>query len=174
MTITVVGWIDVFTRLGLKNIIVDSLNYCVTNKNLTIYAWCLMSNHLHLLAQAENPEKFSDIIRDFKTFTSKKIIQFIQAENESRKEWMLKYFALACEHLARNQQYKVWQDGFHPEEVSSPSFLYQKLDYLHKNPVKDLIVANEEDYLYSSARNYADFDGLVEVIVLDHKPIIIS
>ncbi len=174
MTITVVGWIDVFTRLGLKNIIVDSLNYCVKIKNLNIYAWCLMSNHLHLIAQAENPEKLNEIMRDFKTFTSKKIIQFIQSANESRKEWMLEYFSKACEHLARKQQYKVWQDGYHPEEVFSPSFLYQKLEYIHQNPVKDLIVANAEDYLYSSARNYADLDGLVEVVVLGHKPIILS
>ena len=51
ITTTTVGWIDVFTRLNHKKVIIDSLNYCVKNKGLIIYAWCLMSNHLHMICQ---------------------------------------------------------------------------------------------------------------------------
>jgi putative transposase len=50
-TFTIVGWIDVFTRKEYKIEIVNSLNYCIENKGLKVYAWCLMSNHIHLIIQ---------------------------------------------------------------------------------------------------------------------------
>jgi hypothetical protein len=72
-------------------------------------------------------------------------------------------------HLKRDQQYKVWQSGYHAEIVQSNKFIYQKLNYIHNNPVVDRIVENPEDYLFSSARNYADKEALVDVIVLPHE-----
>ncbi len=85
---------------------------------------------------------------------------------------MLEYFSKACSHLKRDQKYKVWQDGNQPKEVFSSGFLYEKLEYIHNNPVADMIVENSWDYLYSSARNYADLDGLLDVFTLDHKPLV--
>ena len=85
---------------------------------------------------------------------------------------MLDYFAKACGHLKRNQEYKVWQDGYHPEEIIGVPFLYEKLEYIHANPVKEMIVKESWEYMFSSARNYAGLDGFVEVVVLDHKPLI--
>ena len=70
LTFTVVGWVDVFTRKEYKIEIANSLNYCILNKGLTIYSWCLMSNHLHLVARAEEGFRISDIIRDYKKFTA--------------------------------------------------------------------------------------------------------
>ena len=43
----------------------------------------------------------------------------------------------------------------------------QKLDYIHENPVKEGIVQKPEDYLYSSARDYAGMKGLVEIEFMD-------
>lgn len=113
ITITTVGWIDVFTRLSQKNLIVESLKYCQDKKGLEIYAYCLMPSHLHMVCRAEEGFVLSNIIRDFKKYTSKKIIKTIQNEIESRRDWMLSYFRKACQHLKRNQEYKVWQDGYH-------------------------------------------------------------
>lgn len=110
-TSTIIGWVDVFTRPNHKMIIVDSLKYCIKNKGLVIYAWCLMPSHLHMICQAEKEQSLSDILRDFKTFTSKQIINQIAEESESRRDWILEYFSKACTHLKRNQKYKVWQDG---------------------------------------------------------------
>ena len=109
----------------------------------------------------------SDVIRDFKKFTSKKIIQIIKEEPESRREWMLAYFEKACEHLKREQQYKVWQNGYHAEHIYSNSFIKQKINYIHDNPVKEKIVALPEDYYFSSARNYAGLDNDLEIVLLD-------
>lgn len=52
MTITTIDWIDIFSRLQQKYVIVDSLKYCQQNKGLEIYAYCVMPSLLHLLAKA--------------------------------------------------------------------------------------------------------------------------
>ncbi|SHF39981.1 REP element-mobilizing transposase RayT [Flavobacterium fontis] len=167
ITITTVGWIDIFTRLNQKEIIIKALNYCQQNKGLEVYAYCLMSSHIHLLCKATNGYILSDVIRDFKKFTSKNIIKVIINEPESRREWLLDYFQKACQHLKREQQFKVWQDGYHAEIVETNWFIKQKVNYIHNNPVKDKIVQFPEDYYFSSARNYAGLQNDLEVILLD-------
>jgi REP element-mobilizing transposase RayT len=167
ITITTVGWIDVFTRLNQKNNILNALNYCQKNKGLEIYAYVLMSSHIHILCKATHGFVLSDVIRDFKKFTSKKILQTIKEEPESRREWLLDYFQKACQHLKREQHYKVWQDGYHAELAESNWFIKQKIDYIHNNPVKDKTVSLPEDYYFSSARNYAGLDNDLEIVLLD-------
>ena len=176
VTLTIVDWIDVFTRKGQKLMILNSLKYCQENKGLVIFGYCIMSSHIHMICKSYEGFQLSDILRDYKKFTSKKIIQIIKDEPESRREWMLKLFSDACEHLKREQKFKVWQDGNQAKEIFSNKFLYEKLNYLpvrqagiHQNPVEDLIVVNAEDYLYSSARNYADLDSLLDVCFVDQK-----
>jgi len=92
LTLTIVDWIDVFSRPANKHIIVDSLNYCIKNKGLEVYCWCLMSNHLHLIASAKEEVQLSDILRDFKKFIGKALINSIKEMSESRREWMLNLF----------------------------------------------------------------------------------
>lgn len=67
LTLTVTEWIDVFTRKEYRDVVIDSLKFCMENKGLTVYAYVIMSNHIHLVVQAED-ERFplSDILRDFK------------------------------------------------------------------------------------------------------------
>jgi putative transposase len=164
LTFTVVEWVDIFTRKDYKQIIVDSLNYCIENKHLECYAWVLMSNHLHLLARANSPGRISDIIRDFKKFTSKKIIETIETIGESRREWLLHKFQFAAHSTGRAENYKVWTDDNHAVLVEGSRFK-ERLDYIHKNPVEQLIVANASDYLFSSAYDYSGKKGLVKVTI---------
>ena len=53
ITITTVGWIDVFTRLNQKYVITNALKYCQEHKGLEIYAWTIMSSHLHLFCKPD-------------------------------------------------------------------------------------------------------------------------
>jgi len=165
VTMTIVGWIDVFTRKEQKLVIVDSLKYCQQNKGLMIYGWCLMPSHLHIICAAVGEFGMSEILRDFKKFTSKAIIQQIKEEQESRREWMLQQFRDACSHLKRGQEYKVWQDSNQAKIIYTSKFFYEKLDYIHNNPVEDMLVGRPEEYMFSSARNYAGLDYLLEIIV---------
>ena len=59
---------------------------------------------------------------------------------------MMELFGKYCEHFKRAQNYKVWQDRNHVKVILSNEFFYEKLQYLHTNPVEDMIVQNPEDY----------------------------
>ena len=167
LTMTVINWIDVFTRPVYKHIIVDALKYNQANKGLIIYAWCLMSNHLHMVAEADEGHHLSDILRDFKKFTSKAIVNEIQDNpEESRKKWMLNEFAFAGKYKSNIKNYKFWQDGNDAKEIQTTKFLEQKVEYIHENPVKAEIVENAVDYVYSSAMNYAGEVGLLDVVII--------
>ncbi|MGK0414411.1 MAG: REP element-mobilizing transposase RayT [Polaribacter sp.] len=166
VTITIVCWVDIFTRLKQRYIIMNALNYCQEQKGLEIYAYCIMSSHIHMLCKVKEGYLLSNSMRDFKKFTSKQRIETIINFPESRREWLFGFFNKACEHLKRIQTYKVWQDGYHAEICGYNTCIKQKLNYMHNNPIIDKIVANPKDYVFSAARNYADLDGELDVVVL--------
>ena len=85
ITITTVGWIDIFTRLNQKQNIISSLQYCKEQKELEIYTYSIMSSHIHLLCKTTNAFILSDVMRDFKKFTSKKIIELINKNQKADK-----------------------------------------------------------------------------------------
>ena len=169
LTFQVVYWIDIFTRQVYRDIIVDSLKYCQREKGLEIYAWVIMSNHIHLIARSSTGE-LSNTIRDFKKFTSKAIIQSISdASFESRKDWMLRLFRNAAKRQNKDGEYQVWTHENHAIETTSNAFIETKVNYVHNNPVKSGIVINPEDYIYSSAPFYAGNDGLIDVIPITFR-----
>ena len=164
LTFAVVEWIDVFTRKDYCDIVVDSLNYCVKNKGMQIQSWIIMSNHMHLITSASEGFTLSGIIRDFKKHTSTTIVDTITKNTrESRRNWMLWIFKRAGEKNSRNKGYQFWQQDNHPVELSDIEMLKQKMDYIHQNPVRAGIVLEPEDYVYSSAIDYAGGKGLVKL-----------
>ena len=170
ITATVVDWIDIFTRQTYRDSIIESLDYCIKNKGMILYGYVIMSNHIHLIIQSEDG-KLSDLIRDFKKFTAKNILDKIQAVPESRKEWMLERFKLAAKKHTRNKNYQFWQYGNHAEEIYTNKFMWSKLDYIHLNPVRACLVEKASHYIYSSASNYINDSGLLKIEKADN-PII--
>ena len=132
-------------------------------KDYCIYAWCLMPSHLHILVSTEQGFELSDVIRDFKKYTSKRIIEQIKTEPESRREWLLNQFERAGKGSKKIKGFKFWQDGNHAIEVYNPKFTWQKIRYIHQNPVEEMLVAVPEDYYFSSARNYAGLSNVLDV-----------
>jgi putative transposase len=163
LTFTVVDWVDVFTRKEYKIVVVDSLNYCVQNKGLEIFSWCLMSNHLHLVCRAKDGFRLTDIVRDFKKFTAKAILDKIKNEPESRQDWMLYRFEFAGKFDRRVSTYRFWQDTSHAIELESNEMVEQRINYVHDNPIRAMIVNQPEYYLFSSACDYAGEKGLVMI-----------
>jgi REP element-mobilizing transposase RayT len=162
-----VGWIDVFTRRAYKEILIESIKYCQQNKGLGLYAWCIMSNHVHMIVKAKDGYVLPDIVRDFKKFTSKEIIKAIEENiQESRKEWMLAIFKNARAYNSNNKEYQFWQQHNRPIQIYSPAVISQKVNYIHYNPVEEVIVESPEQYLYSSARNFNEEKGLLDLEVL--------
>ena len=167
LTFTIVEWVDLFTRPEYKDIIVDSLNYCIRSKGMECFAWVLMTNHMHIIVRTAPPFKLADVIRDFKKYTSKTLIKAIQEVPESRRDWLLHKFQFAAHNTGRADNYKVWQDGYHGICVDGDfTRMQQRVNYIHNNPVRQLIVGRAEDYLHSRACDYSGIKGLVNVSVL--------
>ena len=165
LTFTVVEWVDLFVRKEFKMVVADSLNYCIKNKGVEIFAWVLMSNHMHLIARAKEGFKLSDFIRDFKKFTNKRIMSLMDEINESREHWLHDKFAFIARKTQRAENYKVWQDGSHPIELNTLEKFKTRINYLHDNPVRQMIVSDAENYLFSSARDYSGMKGYVDVTI---------
>ena len=123
-----------------------------------------MPSHIHLIFRSADG-KPSELIRDFKGFTSRQIIKAIQENNqESRKEWMLWMFAKAGEKNSNVKNYQLWQQHNQPIQIWSLKVFEQKLNYIHQNPVESGFVTEPWEWKYSSARNYCDdFEGILKI-----------
>jgi len=155
ITSTVVGWVDALSRPEYKDIMVDSFKFCIDNKSLMLYAWVIMNNHFHIIASAGGDIALPDIIRDFKKFTSAKLMKAIKENpKESRKEWMLNMFSFVGRNNGNNDNAQFWQQDYHPIELNTSEKLQDRLNYLHENPVKAGIVWEAQHYKYSSAIDY--------------------
>lgn len=167
ITFSVVYWIDVFIRNEYKNILIDSWKYCQKNKGLEIYAWCIMTSHVHMII-GSNKNKLEDIMRDMKSYTSTHLKKAIKENpRESLRKWMLEMMEKAGKKNSNNNNYQFWQQHNNPIELFNNKIMDQKLDYIHNNPVKAGIVFNPEDYVYSSAKDYSGEKGLVDIIIIE-------
>lgn len=165
-TLIVVDWVDIFTRKIYRDIVIESFAYCRNQKGLKIWAYVIMSNHVHCILSADN-NNISDVLRDFKRHTASKILKSIESPNESRRDWMLKRFEFAARSNVRNSLHQFWMHDNHAVEFITAKFAAQKLNYIHMNPVRAGLVEKPEDWLYSSARNYLFMPSLTEIDIMD-------
>ena len=169
LTLTIVDWIDLFTRKELAEVIIESLRYCQENKSLVLNAFVLMPSHVHLIARAREETQLSDIIQSFKSYTAKQILAYLKdiSNTESRRDWLLNRFQFNARKNKTNSEYQVWQKDNHPVILYSPHVIRQKLNYIHFNPVEAGVVAQPEHYILSSASNYVSGKGILDVEVMD-------
>jgi REP element-mobilizing transposase RayT len=106
ITATIIDWIDIFSRKAYRDVVIDSMIYCVKNKGMIVYGYVIMTNHIHMVVQSETGE-LSDLIRDFKKFTATQILDLVQTNTESRREWILERFHKATLSNSRNKNYQV-------------------------------------------------------------------
>ncbi len=151
ITPTIVDWVDVFSRQVYRDIVLESLKYCIEKKGLLVYGYVIMTNHAHIIVRSENGD-LSGIIRDFKKYTAGKILATVANEPESRREWMLHRFSWNASTHTRNANYQVWTHENHAVHVYSKDFFANKLKYTHNNPVRAGWVSYPEEYIYSSAK----------------------
>jgi len=161
-----VYWIDVFVREIYFETMVQSLEFCRKNKGLELFAYCILPSHIHLLFRDKNNDP-SNLIKEIKTFTSKALQKQI-SENmtESRREWLLWMFERAGKKNSNVKNRQFWQQHNKPIELWSNKVIEQKLDYIHNNPVESGFVTEPHHWKYSSAKNYADEIGQIEIDLL--------
>jgi REP element-mobilizing transposase RayT len=145
---------------------IESLVYCQKEKGLEIHAWCIMTSHIHLVFRSIKGQKPELLIGGLKRFTSKSIVKAIQENpKESRKEFLLDFFKNEGNKSSNVTHYQFWRHDNKPIELWSNKVIKQKIDYVHNNPVEAGLVYKAEDYVYSSATDYAGQKGIVDVMV---------
>ncbi len=121
LTCTTVNWLILFSQPELAQILLSSLQHLQTQKRLTLHAYVIMENHLHLIASAEN---LSREMQAFKSFTAQAIIKHLQQRQMT--SW-LDQLRLHKQQFKQNSTYQVWQEGYHPQVIQSPEMLQQKI-----------------------------------------------
>jgi REP element-mobilizing transposase RayT len=146
-----VGWVNLFDREDYKRILIKNLQYCQNNEKLEIFAYVIMSNHIHMVCRRKDHD-LNEVLGRFKSFTAKEFKNEINSNpKESRKKWLqrlFKHFAILDSSF---KEYRFWQRNNHPILISEYKMLEQKIDYIHENPVKAGIVTDAQYYKYSSA-----------------------
>jgi REP element-mobilizing transposase RayT len=167
VSFAVVYWLDVFTRNEYKDILVESLEHCQLQKGMEIIAWCIMTNHVHLIFRSVKGQHPSLLLGDFKRYTSKEIVKAIQENpKESRKEFLLENFKKAAQKSSNVAHFQFWRHDNKPIELWSNKVIKEKVNYIHFNPVDADLVFKPQDYVYSSAIDYCDEKGLLKDIVV--------
>ena len=151
ITLSFVGWIDLFSKEVYKDILVNSLKFCQDHEGLDIFAYVVMSNHLHLVCRRTNKD-LKELLGRFKGYTSKLFLKEIESnKQESRKEWLLELFRKYAKGNKQNSMFHIWDYTDHPVAVYSNAVIDQKIEYIHQNPVRAGLVTEPHYYKYSSA-----------------------
>jgi putative transposase len=157
LTCTVVEWLPVFTRPDAVQLLLDSWSYQRANDGLRLFGYVILENHLHFVAQAPRLDK---ALSSFKSFTAARLIELLETHKAERLLARLRFAKRAHKH---DREYQFWQEGSHAEMVFTEPVMREKLDYIHRNPVKRGYVDLAEHWRYSSARNYLGQPGLIEI-----------
>lgn len=151
ISFAIVDWIDLFTRRDYAQFVLDNLIFCQKNKGLLLYRFVIMPSHIHLIAGAEKG-LVTHVLRDFKTFTSKRLVELIRDHpQESRKEWLLQMFHRHGQRNPMNKDNQLWQNTNHPIALETERSFEQSESYIHENPVVAGLVTTPEAYVWSSA-----------------------
>jgi REP element-mobilizing transposase RayT len=154
---TVVDWLPIFADCEVAGIILDSLHYIQEKKHAALYAYVLMENHFHCIIQCDELGK---VIQSFKSYTARTIIDYFLGQKNVFVLGKLKKNKL---RYKRESEYQLWQEGSHPEEITTDEMMRQKMEYIHNNPVRRGYIEEPWHWRYSSARIYEGKQGLVNV-----------
>ncbi len=158
LTHTVVGWLPVFTRPEAVDILLDSWRHCQQERGLSIFGYVILENHLHMIASAPD---LPTVMQNFKSFTARKLIDLL--ESRAATTLLRQLRANKLRHKT-DSAYQLWQEGHHPEQIQNDAMMWQKLEYIHNNPLARGYVDDPLHWRYSSARNYAGLPGLIDVV----------
>ena len=167
VSFAVVEWLDVFTRNEYKDILIDCLHFCQKKKGMEIYAWCIMTNHVHLIFRSTEGIPPGQLLGSFKRYTSMAVINAIKGnDKESRKANLLDTFKRNGSKNSNVKYNQFWRQDNKPIELWSNHVVTQKIKYIHNNPVDQGLVFRPEDYPYSSAVDYSGEKGILKGVVV--------
>lgn len=147
-TATILEWKHLLKPDKYKQIIIDSLAFLVKEQRVKVYGFVIMSNHIHLIWQDTALHSLKHTQLSFMKYTA----QQIKFDLEKHHINVLPYFIVE----AKDRKYQFWERNALSIDILSSKVFVQKLNYIHKNPVRAGICENETDYHYSSAKHYCN------------------
>ena len=145
-TATCLNWTDVLRQDQYKDIVIDSLRFMVRNERAIVYAFVIMTNHIHLVWQFIGQHQREAVQRDFLKFTSQQILKDLRNKKSTLQLELLVN--------ASDRKFQVWERNPLSIPLVSEKMTEQKIKYIHENPVRKGWCVHPEDYHYSSARFY--------------------
>ena len=156
-TMSTINWLPLFSVPKIAEIILNSLQFMHENKRIILNAYVIMETHMHTVSTSND---FSGELRNFKSYTARQIVDYLTVNGP---KVLLDQLRLYKKNHKTNQNYQVWQEGYHPKAILSEEVLAQKIEYVHYNPVRRGYIDRPEHWRYSSARNYAGMKGLISI-----------
>ena len=101
------------------------------------------------------------MMQSFKSYTARQIIDLLKSRHS---ETLLRLLSATKLNHKTESTYQVWQEGSHPQQIQSDEMMWQKIEYIHNNPVLRGFVDDPLHWRWSSARNYARQLGLIEIV----------
>ncbi|MEO7982796.1 MAG: transposase [Bacteroidota bacterium] len=145
-TATIKNWHNLLRFDRYKDIIISSLRFLVENKRISLHAFVIMSNHIHLIWQMQPLIHPSHVQRDFLKYTAQQIKRHLKKTDLEA----LNYFEVD----ANDRYYQFWKRRPLSIELRTGKVYQQKINYIHNNPVKAGLCKFPEEYKYSSASFY--------------------
>jgi len=147
-TATITHWRKLLEPEKYKFIILESLSNLVNRKKIAIYGFVIMPNHIHLIWELLEMNGKESPHSSFMKYTSHQI----QKDLRSNHPMTLEQFRVDLE----TRSYHFWQREALPVLLYSPTVVYQKLHYIHNNPLQDKwqLAKSPEEYKFSSANYY--------------------
>ena len=158
ITSTINSWLPVFTNQDSTDIVFDSWRHLQTHRDLELIAYVVLENHLHMIALA--PE-LPNVLQNSKSFTARRIIDLLK---ERKAVTLLRQLRETKLNHKKQSEYQVWQEGGKPKQIQNDEMMWQKIEYIHRNPVERGFVDDPIHWRWSSARNYVGMPGLVDVV----------
>lgn len=115
---------------------IDYMKKAKAKADFTIYAYCLMTNHVHLLLKTEN-EELGEIVKRI-------TVGYAQHHN-----------------VENGRTGHLFQNRFRSEVVETDKYFLTVLRYIHQNPLKARMVEDMRDYKWSSFKDYLTEDHLI-------------
>ena len=149
-TATILEWKKLLKQNKYKQILIESLVFLVKENRVKIYGFVIMENHIHLIWQGTDLYSLKHTQLSFMKYTA----QQIKFDLEKHHQSVLKHFMVD----AKDRTYQIWERNSLSIDILSHDVFIQKLNYIHRNPIRANLSESETDYIYSSAKHYLEME----------------
>ena len=161
VTFSTIKWIRIFDYEEPRNIFINSVKFLQHSQGLQVHAYVIMPNHVHMIVSDKNKDnkRLKDVMTSLRSYSAKKIIEVIKNKTP-------KFLPILKKHNLKDRSLMLWQPGIWPKGIEFDEMYWQKIEYIHNNPVNAGLVELPEEWTYSSARQFlCDGDGPIDIFI---------